>query len=68
MSFFISEAMAQAPAAASGASQGAGWEGLIFPIGLVIILYFFNSFALSLATFSDYIVLCAFKPRVCTAI
>lgn len=41
MSFFISEAMAQAPAAASGAQQGAGWEGLIFPIGLVIILYFF---------------------------
>lgn len=40
MSFFISEAMAEAPAAAAGA-QSAGWEGLIFPIGLVIILYFF---------------------------
>ena len=40
MSFFISEAMAEAPAAAAGAQQ-AGWEGLIFPIGLVIILYFF---------------------------
>ena len=41
MSFFISEALAEAPAAAAGAQQGAGWEGLIFPIGLVIILYFF---------------------------
>jgi preprotein translocase subunit YajC len=41
MSFFISDALAQsAPAAAAGAQQ-AGWEGLIFPIGLVIILYFF---------------------------
>jgi preprotein translocase subunit YajC len=40
MNFFISEAMAEAPAAAAGAQQ-AGWEGLIFPIGLVIILYFF---------------------------
>ncbi|NNJ91376.1 MAG: preprotein translocase subunit YajC [Gammaproteobacteria bacterium] len=40
MSFFISEAMAEAPAAAAGAQQ-AGWEGLIFPIGLVVILYFF---------------------------
>ena len=40
MSFFISEALAEAPAAAAGAQQ-AGWEGLIFPIGLVIILYFF---------------------------
>jgi len=38
MSFFISEALAEAPAAAA---QQAGWEGLIFPIGLVIILYFF---------------------------
>ena len=42
MSFFISEALAEAPAAvAAGAQQQAGWEGLIFPIGLVIILYFF---------------------------
>lgn len=41
MSFFISEAMAEAPAAAAGAQQAAGWEGLIFPIGLVVILYFF---------------------------
>ena len=40
MSFFISEAFAEAPAAAAGAQQAAGWEGLIFPIGLVIILYF----------------------------
>jgi len=40
MSFFISEAMAEAAPAAAGAQQ-AGWEGLIFPIGLVIILYFF---------------------------
>jgi len=40
MSFFISEALAEAPAAAAGAQQ-AGWEGLIFPIGLVVILYFF---------------------------
>ena len=38
MSFLISDAMAQAPAAAS---QGAGFEGLILPIGLIIILYFF---------------------------
>ena len=41
MSFFISEAMAEAPAAAAAGAQQAGWEGLIFPIGLVIILYFF---------------------------
>lgn len=40
MSFFISEALAQAPAASAGAQQ-AGWESLIFPIGLVLILYFF---------------------------
>ena len=39
MSFFISEALAEAPAAAAGAQQ-AGWD-LIFPIGLVVILYFF---------------------------
>ena len=38
MSFFISEAWAEAPAAAP---QGTGLEGLIFPIGLVLILYFF---------------------------
>lgn len=38
MSFFISDAWAEAPAAAS--SMG-GLEGLIFPIGLVMILYFF---------------------------
>jgi len=41
MSFFISEAMAEAPAAAAAGAQSAGWEGLIFPIGLVVILYFF---------------------------
>jgi len=38
MSFLISDALAQAPAAAS---QGTGIEGLILPIGLIIILYFF---------------------------
>ena len=39
MSFLISDALAQAPAAAP---QGAaGFEGLILPIGLIIILYFF---------------------------
>ncbi len=38
MSFFISDALAEAPAA--GGSQ-AGLESLLFPIGLVIILYFF---------------------------
>jgi preprotein translocase subunit YajC len=38
MSFFISDAWAQAPA---GASQGEPLMGLLFPIGLVIILYFF---------------------------
>ena len=39
MSFFISEAWAEGPAAAAPA--GTGLEGLIFPIGLVLILYFF---------------------------
>jgi preprotein translocase subunit YajC len=38
MSFFISEALAQAPAAAADAP---GWQGLIFPLGLVVIFYFF---------------------------
>lgn len=38
MSFFISEALAEAPAAAAGQP---GWEGLIFPLGLVVIFYFF---------------------------
>ncbi len=38
MSFFISDAWAQAPA---GAPPGGGIEGLILPIGLIIILYFF---------------------------
>lgn len=38
MSFFISDALAEAPAAAQA---GGGLEGLIFPIGLIIILYFF---------------------------
>jgi len=42
MSFFISEALADAPAAAAaGAAQSPGLEGLIMPIGLVVILYFF---------------------------
>lgn len=38
MSFFISDALAEAPAAAA---PQAGLESLLFPIGLVIILYFF---------------------------
>ncbi len=37
MSFFISDALAQAPAE----SQGDPLMGLLFPIGLVLILYFF---------------------------
>jgi preprotein translocase subunit YajC len=37
MSFFISDAWAEAAPAAAGG----GLEGLIFPIGLVLILYFF---------------------------
>jgi preprotein translocase subunit YajC len=41
MSFFIAEVQAQtAPAPAAGAPT-AGWEGLIFPIGLLVVLYFF---------------------------
>ena len=40
MSFLISDEWAQAPAAAAG-SQQPGLEGLLFPIGLVVILYFF---------------------------
>lgn len=40
MSFFISDAMAEA-APAAGAGAGAGLEGLILPIGLIVILYFF---------------------------
>lgn len=38
MSFLISDAWAQAPGTAPA---GGGIEGLILPIGLVIILYFF---------------------------
>lgn len=38
MSFWISDALAQT--AAAPATQG-GWESLIFPIGLVVIFYFF---------------------------
>ena len=38
MSFFISDALAEAPAAAG---QGDPIMGLLFPIGLVLILYFF---------------------------
>lgn len=38
MSFLISDAWAQAAPAAQGSP---GLEGLIFPIGLVVILYFF---------------------------
>lgn len=37
MSFFISDAMAQA---AEGASGQPGLEGLILPVGLIIMLYF----------------------------
>ncbi|MCW8905554.1 MULTISPECIES: preprotein translocase subunit YajC [Sedimenticola] len=37
MSFFISDAMAQAT---GGGAGGAGLEGLILPIGLIIMLYF----------------------------
>ena len=37
MSFFIADAWAQAPATASEGSL----MGLLFPIGLVVILYFF---------------------------
>ncbi len=40
MSFFINDVMAQA-APAAGASPQGGLMGLIFPIGLVLILYFF---------------------------
>ena len=40
MSFLISDAWAETAPAAASAQQG-GWEGLIFPIGLVLILYFF---------------------------
>jgi preprotein translocase subunit YajC len=36
MSFFISDAMAQA----AGEGAGPGLEGLILPIGLIVILYF----------------------------
>ncbi len=41
MSFFISEALAEAPAAGAAAPQGDPLMGLLFPIGLIIILYFF---------------------------
>ena len=37
MSFFISDAMAQA---AGGGPAGGGMEGLILPVGLIIMLYF----------------------------
>jgi preprotein translocase subunit YajC len=38
MSFFVSDAMAQGAAAAQ---SGGDMIGLLFPIGLVVILYFF---------------------------
>lgn len=41
MSFFISDALAEAPAAAAAASQPSLIESLIFPIGLFAIFYFF---------------------------
>lgn len=37
MSFFISDAFADAAAG----SQGGGWEALLFPLGLVLIFYLF---------------------------
>ena len=40
MSFLISDALAEAPAAGAG-SGGDPLMGLLFPIGLVVILYFF---------------------------
>jgi preprotein translocase subunit YajC len=39
MNFFINDALAAAPAAA--AQQPGGLMGLIFPIGLIVILYLF---------------------------
>jgi preprotein translocase subunit YajC len=39
MSFLISEVHAQT--APAPAPAGAGWEGLLFPIGLLVVLYFF---------------------------
>jgi len=43
MSFFISDAMAEATATATavGPPPSVGLEGLVFPIGLVVLLYFF---------------------------
>lgn len=42
MSFFISDALAEAPAAAAAAgAQPSLIESLIFPIGLFVIFYFF---------------------------
>ena len=42
MSFFISDALAEAPAAVAAASQQPSMiESLIFPIGLFAIFYFF---------------------------
>jgi preprotein translocase subunit YajC len=40
MSFLISDAWAEAPAAAAAGPDG-GIMGLLFPIGLILILYFF---------------------------
>ncbi len=40
MSFFISDAMAEAAAAAPPPGQ-MGFESLIFPLGLIALLYFF---------------------------
>lgn len=40
MSFLISDAWAEAPTAAAAAQDG-GLMGLVFPIGLILILYFF---------------------------
>ncbi len=41
MSFFISDALAEGPAAGAAAAGGDPIMGLLFPIGLVVILYFF---------------------------
>lgn len=40
MNFFINDALAEAPAAAAAVGPN-GLAGLIFPIGLILVLYFF---------------------------
>ncbi len=41
MNFFINDALAEATGAAAQQPPGGGLAGLIFPIGLILILYFF---------------------------